>query len=401
MLILKAAALFIFIVFLSATVMWLGKLTPVRRPELNPTDAQIADPEYLKLLIGNSTAQKKAYNRWRISHNLAYISDTFIPPLAPVVFPPAARIEGGVVALLGFTALIFNRIKSKTRTLTPNSVVSSMDEVVVQGETDCTATPRPVFIPSVPIPIPEPSAKVEQPSILKETTTAAPTPRGEVTPAIEEKAPPAPAIIVERVKNVGLQEAEPTIAAEPEVVPLGKSNDQRYFFKRVGDKWKIGIGEDTKELDETKGIKAVHLLLTKKNSVVPLIQLCQLEGDKLPSDFMPQELVDPKSQAGIATKLIELENELGVCDDPSEIAAINDDIRSLKLEQRSHKGKNGKSRRMKDEYEEARKRIWKRIRDGIKQVSKEMPNLGKHLRKNIDGKGGFWYHSSQDIDWQL
>ena len=116
------------------------------------------------------------------------------------------------------------------------------------------------------------------------------------------------------------------------------------------------------------------------------------------------ELLDDAARSAYRRRLAELEEELDEAErfgDPERVRHASDERDSLHAELAAAVGLGGRSRRTPSSVERARKAVTNRIRDALKRIEREDPELGEHLRRSVRMGTECAYQSEPHSLWSL
>lgn len=170
-------------------------------------------------------------------------------------------------------------------------------------------------------------------------------------------------------------------------------------FRLAGGVWTVGYGGVETHLPDAKGLRDLAVLLAQPGEPVNAVQL----HTGRPPQGGADEVLDDRAKAAYRRRLAELESEIDEAELAhdayrAEKAAAERDV--LIAELSTAVGLGGRSRRLGDERERARKAVSARIRDAISRIAKANPSLGGHLTESV--RTGTWcsYEPDQPPHWQ-
>ncbi|WP_327331649.1 ATP-binding protein [Streptomyces anulatus] len=178
-------------------------------------------------------------------------------------------------------------------------------------------------------------------------------------------------------------------------------------FRRNGPVWQLRWDGVTVHVPDAKGLRDLHSLLGLPGTDVPAVQLLAPEGG---------DLVVAAGQLGGDPVLDEeakrrYKEHLGRLDAEIDRAAARDDARGVEkydrerqalLDQlRSAAGLGGRSRRLGDQTERARKTVTARIRDTLRKLDTLHPALAAHLKASVTTGTTCAYRPEHSPDWRL
>jgi hypothetical protein len=116
------------------------------------------------------------------------------------------------------------------------------------------------------------------------------------------------------------------------------------------------------------------------------------------------QVLDDRARRQVRERLADLEEELDEAEtwgDPERAARARAERDALVDELAAATGLGGRSRRLGDQSERARKAVTARIRDAIARIERVHPALGAHLRSSITTGRLCAYSPATPVDWQL
>lgn len=156
-------------------------------------------------------------------------------------------------------------------------------------------------------------------------------------------------------------------------------------FRRDGSVWTLGFDGHTAHLPDTKGLRDLHVLLSQPGTAVPAVSL--LDTDAVPSARLGGDAVlDDEAKRRYRQRLDQLDGEI------DRATELGDDVRAARLDReraalleelRTAAGLAGRTRRLGDEAERARKTVTARIRDTLRKLDESHPGLAAHLRATV------------------
>ncbi|WP_370942395.1 AAA family ATPase [Amycolatopsis sp. cg5] len=195
----------------------------------------------------------------------------------------------------------------------------------------------------------------------------------------------------------------PVRARRSRTVVLPAKNE----FRREEAVWKLTFEGVTAHLPDAKGLRDLHFLLSSPGSDIPAVRLLDPDGGeevvaakRLGGDAM----LDDEAKAQYKRRLDQLDAEI------DEATRLGDDDRASTLdterdallhELRAAAGLGGRTRRLGDEAERARKTVTARIRDTLRKIGEVHPPLAAHLRSSVTTGSTCRYGPETPIPWRL
>lgn len=208
-------------------------------------------------------------------------------------------------------------------------------------------------------------------------------------------------------QGVGSANAGPGQAFAPgqatAVAPAGEG----YEFRRDGPVWQLAYAGVVVHLPDAKGLHDLHLLLSRPGSDVPAVELLDpAAGPELVAArrMGADPVLDDEAKARYRRHLARLDEEIdraAARDDDRKVAALDAERGALLDELRAAAGLAGRSRRLGDEAERARKTVTARIRDTLRKLDGRHPALAGHLRESVSTGSTCRYLPSEPVRWLL
>ncbi|MGK5738580.1 ATP-binding protein [Micromonospora sp. URMC 103] len=181
----------------------------------------------------------------------------------------------------------------------------------------------------------------------------------------------------------------------------------RYEFRRDGPVWQLAYAGTVVHLPDAKGLHDLHLLLSRPGTDVPAVEL--LDPAAGPDLVAARRLggdpvLDDEAKARYRSHLERLDDEIdraAVRDDAGRVGRLEAERSALLAELRAAAGLAGRSRRLGDEAERARKTVTARIRDTLRKLDDRHPALALHLRDAVSTGGTCRYLPPEPLPWRL
>ncbi|MGC4876381.1 AAA family ATPase [Micromonospora sp. DT43] len=180
-----------------------------------------------------------------------------------------------------------------------------------------------------------------------------------------------------------------------------------YAFRRDGPVWQLAYAGVVAHLPDAKGLHDLHLLLSRPGSDVPAVELLDpAAGPELVAArrMGGDPVLDDEAKARYRRHLTRLDDEIdraAARGDERRAAALDAERGALLGELRAAAGLAGRSRRLGDEAERARKTVTARIRDTLRKVDERHPALGGHLRESVSTGSTCRYLPPEPLRWRL
>ncbi|MGV9306661.1 AAA family ATPase [Nonomuraea sp. NPDC003727] len=183
--------------------------------------------------------------------------------------------------------------------------------------------------------------------------------------------------------------------------------DSGYEFRRQGSVWSLSFGGRRVHVPDAKGLRDLHHLLSRPGTDLPAVQLLAPEAGeavvaarRMGGDAILDEEAKARYRRHLSRLDEETERALRMGDD-ARAADLDREREGLLAELRAAVGLGGRSRRLGDEAERARKTVSARIRDVLRKLDTLHPELAAHLRAAVSTGTLCRYDPSGDIPWRL
>ncbi|MFE3449446.1 AAA family ATPase [Nonomuraea sp. NPDC059194] len=186
-------------------------------------------------------------------------------------------------------------------------------------------------------------------------------------------------------------------------VPVGAHHE----FTRQGSVWSLSFGGRTVHVPDAKGLRDLHHLLSLPGTDLPAVQLLAPDGGEVvvaARQMGGDAMLDEEAKAHYRRHLARLDEEtdraLELGDD-ERAARLDGEREALLAELRAAAGLGGRTRRLGDEAERARKTVTARIRDVLRKLDTLHPELAAHLRATVSTGATCRYDPGSAITWRL
>jgi hypothetical protein len=190
-----------------------------------------------------------------------------------------------------------------------------------------------------------------------------------------------------------------------EVAPAPTTADE---FRPDGPVWQLAYAGTLVHLPDAKGLHDLHLLLSRPGVDVPVVELVDpAAGPELVAArrMGGDPVLDDEAKARYRSHLTRLDDEIdraATRGDTGRVDALDAERVALLAELRSAAGLAGRTRRLGDEAERARKTVTARIRDVLRKLDSRHPALAAHLRESVStGATCRYAPSGQPPAWHL
>ncbi|WP_269846260.1 ATP-binding protein [Streptomyces carminius] len=192
-------------------------------------------------------------------------------------------------------------------------------------------------------------------------------------------------------------------AGEARAAPVPPEN----VFRFDGEVWTLTYRGRTVHLPDAKGLRDLRLLLGRPGEDIPAVRLLNpAGGETAVAARRPggDPVLDEEAKARYRERLARLDEEIdraAALGRDDRAAAFDREREALLGELRAAAGLAGRTRRLGDEAERARKAVTARIRDTLRRLDRRHPELAAHLRAAVstgaacrylppDGDGPAW-----------
>ncbi|REE96444.1 ATP-binding protein [Thermomonospora umbrina] len=206
--------------------------------------------------------------------------------------------------------------------------------------------------------------------------------------------------LVERARRARQEFRAPERSAP---APSSRANE----FRFDGEVWSLAYAGRVVHMPDAKGLRDLHLLLAAPGTDVPAVRLANPEGGAEVAAARAlggDPVLDEEAKARYRRRLAELDEEIDratVLGDDRRAAAHDDERTALLTELRAAAGLAGRTRRLGDEAERARKTVTARIRDTLRRLDRRHPDLAAHLRTSVTTGTTCAYRPQAPTPWRL
>ncbi|GAA2663584.1 hypothetical protein GCM10010400_23760 [Streptomyces aculeolatus] len=179
-------------------------------------------------------------------------------------------------------------------------------------------------------------------------------------------------------------------------------------FRYDGRVWTLTYAGRTVHLPDAKGLRDLHTLLAAPGTDIPAVRLLNPEGgEELAAAHRMggDPVLDTEAKSRYRRRLELLDEEIDhatATGDDTRAAAYDRERAALLEELRAAAGLAGRTRRLGDEAERARKAVGARIRDALRKIAKGHPALAAHLKESLSTGTTCTYHPQPPAPtWRL
>ncbi|MFD9423632.1 MULTISPECIES: AAA family ATPase [unclassified Streptomyces] len=190
-------------------------------------------------------------------------------------------------------------------------------------------------------------------------------------------------------------------------VPPGDTTAPAGEFRRNGPVWMLRWHGVTVHVPDAKGLRDLHTLLGLPGADIPAVHLLAPEGGELvvaARQLGGDPVLDDEAKHRYKERLDRLDMEIdraAARDDMQRVEEYDRERQALLDELRSAAGLGGRTRRLGDETERARKTVTARIRDTLRKLDGLHPQLAAHLRESVTTGTTCAYRPGHTPDWRL
>jgi hypothetical protein len=177
------------------------------------------------------------------------------------------------------------------------------------------------------------------------------------------------------------------------------SDRERAVFRFDGGSWELDFQGTQVHLPDAKGLRDIAVLLSTPGRGVHVLRLLGVEE---PTGADP--LLDNQARRAYRARLSELDAEIDEArswQDPHRAERASIERTALISELTAAAGLAGRTRRLGDRTERARKTVTARIRDALRRIDKAHPEMAEHLRMTISTGTECGYTPQRPITWQV
>jgi tetratricopeptide (TPR) repeat protein len=205
------------------------------------------------------------------------------------------------------------------------------------------------------------------------------------------------ALALDAARAIGLPDVEARILA---TTGAGQADTA---FARDGSAWELSYAGTSVHLPPAKGLDDIAYLLARPGEPVHAFELLAREGAVVP-DLPGQEIFDARAKKEIRARLDDLAEEVADAEAASDLARAaraRDERDQVIAALTAATGLGGRSRRLDDPGERARKTVTARIRNSIRRIERAHPDLARHLERSIDTGSWCVYQPEHPVSWRL
>jgi hypothetical protein len=175
-------------------------------------------------------------------------------------------------------------------------------------------------------------------------------------------------------------------------------------FRFDGQVWALTFQGQTVHVPDAKGLHDLQVLLGRPGVDVRAVDLLDPLGGDPARATGSDPVLDEQAKAAYRDRLAQLDEQIDQAlerRDDRRAAALDRERRALIDELRRATGLGGRSRRLGDASERARKAVSERIRDTLRRLDRRHPSLARHLRASVSTGATCRYQPPIDTSWAL
>ncbi|MFI6501377.1 AAA family ATPase [Nonomuraea typhae] len=187
--------------------------------------------------------------------------------------------------------------------------------------------------------------------------------------------------------------------------PVAGSMGGSNVFRLEGGVWTLTFAGRTAHVPDAKGLHDLRALMGSPGAEIPAVELLNPAGgaEAVAARRMGGDAVlDDEAKARYRRRLDLLDEEIDRAaerGDDRRAAAYDVERQALLDELRRAAGLGGRSRRLGDEAERARKAVTNRIRNTLRQLGERHPELAAHLREAVSTGATCRYQPAEPVTW--
>ena len=178
-------------------------------------------------------------------------------------------------------------------------------------------------------------------------------------------------------------------------------------FRFDGLVWTLAFADRTTTIPDAKGLRDLHTLLSRAGTEVPATTLLNPTDTALAqaeSRLGADPLLDDIAKRSYRRRLAELDDDIETAldhGDDAKAAELDRERDALIAQLTEAAGLAGRSRRLGDVTERARKTVTARIKDSLRRLDGRHPELAQHLRTSVSTGTVCRYEPESEVRWTL
>ncbi|MER5771027.1 AAA family ATPase [Streptomyces sp. NPDC001985] len=189
--------------------------------------------------------------------------------------------------------------------------------------------------------------------------------------------------------------------------PGREKETSRPRFRREGAVWELSFDGLSVHVPDAKGLRDLHTLLAHPGDDLAAVSLLAPEAGAVviaARGLGGDPVLDDEAKLRYRLRLERLDEEIdraAVLGDTRRAEEFTRERAALLDELRTAAGLGGRTRRLGDEAERARKTVTARIRDSLRKLAKLHPPLAAHLRESVTTGAHCSYRPPKPVEWRL
>jgi pimeloyl-ACP methyl ester carboxylesterase len=175
-------------------------------------------------------------------------------------------------------------------------------------------------------------------------------------------------------------------------------------LRREGEAWHLAFEGRSALLRDSKGVSDLARLLGHAGEDVHVLDLLGADALERRDVKRGEAALDTKAMAQYRRRLAEIEEEIGEAEARSDLGrsnALTAEREAILESLSADTALRGRSRRLNDPVERARKAVSARLRDAIRHVKSVHPSAGEHLERSIRTGVQCAYRPAERIEWTV
>lgn len=214
----------------------------------------------------------------------------------------------------------------------------------------------------------------------------------------------AAAAAAQRIGLVGRPKlTQPSVVLD--AAPVTSDHDRVGVATREADTWVLTFAGATGRVRDSKGLRDLAVLLAVPGKAVHVSDLVSQDAaGRAVVSSRGDEVLDRRAIAEFRRRLADLDDELAEAEghhDEGRAAKLATERQFLLDELAGAAGLGGRSRRMGDDVDRARKTVRARVRDAIARVESVHPELGRHLARAVKTGTFCSYDPEVPVRWTV
>lgn len=175
-------------------------------------------------------------------------------------------------------------------------------------------------------------------------------------------------------------------------------------FRQEGGWWTLSFEGRTVRLADAKGLHDLRYLLARPGTPVPANALQQADGRPAAPPSHGADVLDDQARSAYRRRLDDLDAEIDDAEamaDPERASRAREEKAFLMAELSAAVGLGGRSRRMGDDADRARKAVTMRLRNAVARIGREHALLGRHLELAVRTGTVCTYEPEHPVVWSV